>query len=475
MKKVLLFTPPYNTGIIEITGNWPPAGLLYIAGALEEAGFAVRVCDLMVRREGIGPLVEELRKWQPDAVVTGAFTPAVNAAVAALKKVKEINPATVTVLGGVHPTFCYRELLEQHEGIIDYIVRGEGEATCPQLLLTLEKGGDPTGVAGLAFRRNGEIVVTEERPLLEDLDRLRPAWHLLEWERYYYRITGSRLAVIVTSRGCRYTCRFCSQHLFWRGCYRVRSPRSVVEEILILNNRYGVGMCMLADEYPTADRERWEEILDRLIAAGSPVYLTLETRAEDILRDRDILNKYRRAGVIHVYVGVEAAEQERLDYLGKESTAAAGKEAIALLNEAGIVTECSFILGGVDETPEKISQTLQQALDYNPDLVHFLLLTPWPYTPLYEEVKERIVERNWDKYHFVYPIIQPQAMTVAELWTKLLECYKIFYRSKMSQLSFYRDPWKRQYMERCLKIMLEEFFQPRVELGAEACGLERGK
>lgn len=470
-KTILLMTPPYHTGIIEVTGKWPPLSLVYLAGHLRAAGFKVEIYDAMTKDHNLSDVTAKIRQTDPWMVMVGAFTPSINAAVECLKAAKEVNQEIITCLGGVHPTFCYEEIFKENPADIDYIVRGEGEVTAVELAEALAAGGDCSAVPGLAYIQGGRLVKTPERPFLPDLDGLIPAWDLLDWEDYFYKVTGRRLALIGSSRGCPHRCRFCSQHLFWQGTYRERSPESFVAEVEHLHLNYGVGMFMLADEYTTYNRARWEKILDLLLEKNLDVHFSMETRVNDILRDRDILWKYRAAGIIHIYVGVETVQQDTLDYYDKKTTVDEGREAIELLNDAGIITECSFILGNPDETPESIDHSLKTALRYNPDLAHFLLITPWPYTPIYDELYPYIVEHDLSRYHFVHPIVEPRNLSTGLLWEKIIECFKVFYLNKARQCFDIKDEFKKNYMLRCIQIMHQEFFV--TNFGTKAIRLPR--
>lgn len=463
-KRVLLLTPPYHTGIIEITGKWPPLSLVYLAGALREAGHSVAIYDIMTKNHTLEEAKEQIIALQPEVVMIGAFTASINAALETLRVVKQELPHVITAVGGIHATFCWEEILQEWGTWVDLVVVGEGEVTVVELMAALETGAWPeckdvlAGIPGLAYRQNSQIILTPERQLVANIDKLVPAWDLLEWNDYYYRITEERLAVVGSSRGCSHKCSFCSQYKFWCSTYRERSPESFVKELELLRDNYGVRMCMLADEYPTYNRDRFEAILDLIIARDLGMHFSMETRVEDILRDEDILDKYSRAGFIHVYVGVESTHQRVLDLFRKESKVEDGKRAISLLNAAGIITECSFILGHPEETKESIDEALQLAIEYNPDLAHFLLITPWPYADIYKELEPLIVERDYSKYHLVHPIIQPTNMTREELWEKVIHCFAQFYQLKSKQYLSAPEGFKKNYMLKSIRIMHENFF-----------------
>ncbi|AVX31281.1 anaerobic magnesium-protoporphyrin IX monomethyl ester cyclase [Carboxydocella thermautotrophica] len=460
--KVLLITPSYHAGVVEAAGSWPNLGLVYLAGHLRAAGHEVVIYDAMTKGHDLAQIKARIEQERPRVVGTTSYTASAPAASQVLQVAKAVDPSILTVFGGIHANFMYEEMLKDWPWV-DVVVRGEGEETLPELLDSWPDEKKLAQVKGIAWRnQRGEIIVNPARPFLPDLDRLIPAWDLVEWEDYtFYVLPGSRLGLVNSSRGCPHQCAFCSQQKFWQQSYRERSAESFVSELEHLKQTYGVNVVMLSDEYPTRNRERWEKILDLLLERQVGMYLLLETCVSDVLRDRDILDKYRAAGVIHVYVGVEATDQASLDQFKKSITCEQGREALALLNEANIISECSFVLGTPEETPEHIDQTLELAKHYNPDFAHFLLLAPWPYADLYPELKPFIIEQDYSKYNFVEPVIKPRQMEVEELAQAVLKCYKEYYLERIETYPAIRDRFKREYMLRSLQVMINNSFLRR--------------
>lgn len=462
LKKVLLITPPYHCGVVEVAGRWMPLAFVYLAGSLRRAGYDARIYDAMSKFHSHEDIMSEIKAMSPDVVAVTAITPTLNDAVKVLENAKIVNPDIVTVLGGVHPTFCAEELLSQKGNSIDYIIRGEGEAAFPELLGVLSSGGDLSGVPGLAFKSDGCVILNNERPFIESLDSLEMAWDLVAWEDYvYFVIPKSRLAVVGSSRGCSEECSFCSQQKFWKRTWRARSPKAVVEEIKMLNSKYGANVFLVCDEFPTKDRARWEEILDRLIVADTGAYLLMETRVDDIIRDADIMAKYRKAGVIHIYIGVEATSQVTLDRFNKNLEVEKSREAISLINTAGMITETSFILGLPEETKKTIAATLELAKYYNPDFAHFLALTPWPYADMYQSLSPYIVDHDFSNYNLVTPVIKPEKMTIKQVDREIVNSYRKFYMSRLSEYDGLEDQFKRNYLLTSMKVMMKSSFLTR--------------
>lgn len=472
-KKIALITPPYHAGVVESAGTWLNLGFVYIAGALRQAGYEVDYYDAMAHWHEWDDIKARLLDFTPGVVATTAYTASVVDAVALLRLAKEVNPRVVTVLGNVHATFCYEELLRAPDNPIDFIVRGEGEQTLPRLLDCLNAGDDPVKVSGLAFRLDNEVIVTAAASFIADLDALTPAWDLVEWPIYsYHPKPGSTLAIVSSSRGCRMNCSFCSQQLFWQRTWRGRRPDAFVGELELLRDRFGVNVVMLADEIPTRDQARWEKILDLLIERQVGVKLLMETRVDDILRDAPLMEKYRLASVEHIYVGVEAGSQATLDLFRKGTKTAQSKQAIDLINGADIVSETSFVLGMPDETPESIAATVALAKEYDPDMAFFLAIAPWPYSQLYPELEPYVATKDYRRYNLVEPVLKPRKMTMAEVETALGHAARDFYLHKFRNLGRLSD-WKQEFMLAVFQILINNSYLARQmrEMMQEASGM----
>ena len=464
MARILFITAPYACWGVQAVGTWPPLHLAYLAGAALDAGHEARIFDAMNKRRSFEQVREEIERFEPDFVmtldylpVTGAISTAtVPAALQVLAVAKEVDPGIVTLLGGPHPTFMYQEILGDPRNRVDFILQGEAEQTL-QALLRAHGGGAVSEVEGIAWRRDGSVVVNRPRPQLVALDELRPAWHLLDWSDYHYDVEPcGRMASILTSRGCDMGCAFCAQRLFWRKEWRARDPARVVEEMAHLVDTYQVEFVTLIDAYPTRDRVRWETLLDLLIERRLGVHLLIETRVEDIIRDQDILWKYRKAGIIHVYLGAESGDEELLDSLNKGTTLAQNRQALDLLRASDIITEASFMIGFPQETWDSVQKTIDAAIELNPDVAVFPVVTPMPFTPIFEEMKDRIRVFDYSKYNLVTPIVEPYQMSLDDVSKALGQCYMSFYGRKMQEVLALPDGFKRRYMLSAFKHMMRD-------------------
>jgi anaerobic magnesium-protoporphyrin IX monomethyl ester cyclase len=446
--------------VVEAAGVWLPLAMVYVAGAAREAGAEVRIHDAMslfASHEDIAKVIED---WKPDLVGTTAITATEPDCRVICETAKRWNPAVRTVVGNVHATYCWEQILRDDPNV-DFVVRGEGEETIADLVRALAAGGSDADLAridGLAWRRDGVPTTNAPRALLPDLDVLRPAWDLVDWPLYWYRPSPEgRLAIASSARGCSQRCSFCSQQKFWARTWRGRDPLKFVTELEHLRDTYGVRVAMLSDETPTSSRERWEKILDLLVERRTGIEILMETRVDDILRDEDLLPRYRAAGVSHVYVGVESVSQSTLDLYLKDIKVAESKKAIDLINANGMVSETSFVLGTPEETAASIRKTVELAKWYAPDMAFFLALTPWPYADISPQLESRIATRDFRRYNLVEPVMKPDNMTMEELHSELHRATGHFFHDKFKNLSKL-TPEKRAFMVRVLKLLIENSY-----------------
>ena len=452
--QILLVTPPYHSGVVESAGSWLPLGLLYVGGALKKAGYGVALYDAMTRFHTLEQVRETLRRERPDAVFVSCITATVMDGMEVCRVAKEEIPGVLTALGNTHPTFMYDEILREHPEI-DVIIRGEGEVAAVELMDAWKADADLKKVRGIAFREGGQIVATLKRGFVRDLDTLEPAWDLVPWKEYSYRVKpGSTLAIVSSSRGCKQHCSFCSQRLFWKESWRAVSAEKFVDELQMLKGRYGVDVAMIADEIPTLDATRWSRILDLLIERDLGVSLLLETRVDDIVRDEPLMPRYRKAGIEHIYVGVESVNQATLDLYKKDAKVEQGKRAIELINEHSMISETSFVMGMPNETKEEMARTIELAKFYDPDMAFFLAITPWPYADLYKDVKDHIATKDYRKYNLVEPVVKPIAMTLDEVRAELFRGFREFYVTKMKRMSS-MPAGKQEFMKSLMQLLME--------------------
>ena len=422
--RILLINPPHpSIGSRIPREHLPPLGLLSVGGPLIDAGHQVQLLDAEFGPMSTGNIVEQAVAFTPDAILVGhsgstSGHPLVSDLTRALRSVLSTS---WIVYGGVFPTYHWREILAV-EPQIDVIVRGEGEATGPRVIHALETTAPLQAIPGIAFRKQGVPFATPPAPLIRDLDAFRVGWELVRLSRYSY--WGDRRAVVVQfSRGCPHVCNYCGQRGFWTR-WRHRDPRKFAAELAWLHRTHGVEVINLADENPTSSRQVWRAFLEALIAENVPLTLVGSTRADDIVRDADILHLYKKAGVARFLLGVENYDEETLRKIRKGGTTAQDRKAIQLLRQYDILSMATYVVGFEEETDRDYWHGLKQLLSYDPDQIQLLYVTPHRWTPYYRVAAERRViqtdRRRWDYKHQVLATQHMPPWRVL-MWVKFIE------------------------------------------------------
>jgi len=365
----------------------PPEGLLYVAAMLESRGHHVSVIDNEVLGLPDDQLLEKIAHNDPKMVGMGATTPEFPRIAAFLNRVHD-ELGAVTVLGGPHGTAIPEKIVSEHPGI-DFVVRGEGEITTAELANSLTNGVPPESLPGLAFRKNGSVIVTSNRELITDLDSLPlPARHLLNRSDYRYpsrRRGMEQVATMVASRGCPYNCIFCfSMH---GHTVRYRSIPKVVDEIESIVKADGIRYFIFHDECFTLSRKRVLEFCDELQRRDLQIRWFCFTRGDTI--DEEMAERMAEAGCVKISLGVESGSQQMLDRAGKKTKLDKISRAFDLLDRAGIETRGSFIIGLPGEDRASVRQTVDFAKSLR--MYHFGLniATPYPGTKMWD-----MAERN---------------------------------------------------------------------------------
>ncbi|MBK5931450.1 magnesium-protoporphyrin IX monomethyl ester anaerobic oxidative cyclase [Halochromatium salexigens] len=461
--RILFVHPNYSAGAADIAGNWSPAWVAYLAGYLKQGGYTdYHFVDALVDDLDEEQLRVAIREAKADIVATTAMTPMIYTAQRLLQIAKEECPSAITVLGGIHPTFMYQQVFGEAPWI-DVIVRGEGEAVTLNLVRAIDEGRWPSEreqIKGIAYLdESDKVVATPVEPSIKDVDSIWPDWGILEWKKYIYIPLGVPVATPNMARGCPFTCSFCSQWKFWRD-YRVREPKQMVDEIEELVKVHGVGFFILADEEPQINRNKFIEFCQELIDRDLGIHWGINTRVTDVMRDEELLPFYRKAGLVHVSLGTEAAAQLNLDRFVKETTIEQNKRAVQLLQENGIVTEAQFIVGLENETRETLEETYQMVMDWGADMANWSMYTPWPFADMFAEMGDKVEVFDYSKYNFVQPIMKPDTIDRAELLDGVMANYRRFYMKRMLfQYPWVKDPFRRKYLIGCIKAFFKSAYE----------------
>lgn len=439
---ITLINPPHTAiGSRIPREHLPPLGLLSVGGPLIDAGFTVRLIDAEFGPLPLTEIVRQVQMLETKIAMIGhsGSSTAHPTVVELCRLLKLALPHVTIVYGGVHPTYHWDEILRECPDI-DIVVRGEGEETALRLMHSLASGADLSLVQGVAFRKDGAAVATPPAAMIRDLDAYRVGWELVDLSRYSYW-GGKRAVVVQFSRGCPYLCSYCGQRGFWTQ-WRHRDPVKLARELAWLHREHGVELINFADELPTGSRKAWQEFLEALIAERVPLLLVGSTRASDIVRDRDILHLYKRAGVIRFLLGIESYDDETIRSIRKGASASEDQRAIRLLRTHGIISMATYVVGFSEESDRDYWRSYRHLLRYDPDQVQLLYATPHRWTPFYATVLDREVLqydlRRWDYKHQVLSARGVPPWRVF-LWFKTIEVLMQARPRVFGRMLFHRD------------------------------------
>jgi radical SAM superfamily enzyme YgiQ (UPF0313 family) len=272
------------------------------------------------------------------------------------------------VLGGTHTSFLTEEGL-QHA---DYVIRGEGEGAFVELLEALQGRRSLDSVQNLSYRKEGRSVHNPERPMIRDLDTNPiPAFDLVHgWKR-------GGIVTIATSRGCPFSCTFCSVPGMYGHAFRTHSVTRVVEE---LKAHRDASYIFFADDIFTANKRRTKELLARMIADGVTPPWGAQVRTETV-DDPEMLELMRRSNCFNVYVGFESINPRTLQLFQKKQDLDKIERAIERFHAHDIKIHGMFVIGSDEDDLETLDATAAFAKSRQLESVQFMILTPCPGSP----------------------------------------------------------------------------------------------
>ena len=416
--RVLLLVPPEISAIepyrsskklrdcVKVIKGFP-LGLGYLAAVLGQNGVEVSILDAQINDLSMERMMEGIRGFGPQVIGITTYTPNIKTAVETARLSKAWNKNVTIVFGGPHATHDYHNLLQNYGA--DFVVLGEGEFIFRDLVRAMENHNPLDKVKGIAYRDGVAVKVNPGDFYIEDLDSLPyPARHLTDFDKYLGHFTHdlSSAVQIMTSRGCPYSCAFCSSgNTFskWRG----RRAQSVIEEIeFVLGNYPAVRSISFMDDNFTLDKTRVEEICHLLIKKGLNKY-PWDCLSRCAGLDAKVLGLMKEAGCVRIQYGVESASPAILENINKAQDLQQVRKAISLTKNAGIEAYAFFMVGNPGETEGTIRDSVRFALELKPTYVNWFITQVYPGTKL----SALQGQDDWVKYVYVPEIENPSLYT----------------------------------------------------------------
>ena len=407
--KILLIAPNYlkvySYVSEEATMILPPLGLVYIAGYLRANGIEIQVLDLAALRYQDDQARAAISASNADLVAMAATTNTIMEAYNLAKMTKKVLPHAKIAVGGPHPTMePIRTLKECAE--LDFCIISEAEETMLELSRALQDNTSVKTILGISYRdeqENGLVKVTPARPLIQDLDKLAfPARDLLPLQKYW--TPGVRrypFATMMTSRGCPYSCTFCSNFRTQGKQFRYRSPENVLAEIDELVNKYGVKEINIIDDNFTFMPGRVKEICDLLIKRNYDLILKTGNGIRSDRVNLPMLKHMKKAGFYLVAFGIESGNPEILKKMRKGETKEQIRQSVKWAKQAGLITEGFFMFGNEGEGRKEMLQTIEFAKELDLNIAQFQVYTPVPGSPYYEKIMKdgRVFSQKWEDFN----------------------------------------------------------------------------
>ena len=407
--RILLLFPPTT-----VYGDDPsippvtqPLGLAYLAGYLEKEGHEVSFVDGRGEHTQVTKttnsslygftnedILDEIKKFNPDVVgISNMWTAYSGDPHRIAKAIKEKYPNLFIAFGGSHPSE-FPELVLKDENV-DLVVIGEGEITFAEFLKKFEKGESYKDVLGIAFREGDQVIKTPARERMEDLDSLPyPARHLMPMDRYldetrrHEFIMRKPTLSMITSRGCPQKCVFCTVRAVWGRDWSSRTPSNVVDEIVHLQETYGVREVSFMDDDLGRDIPRLHALCEEIINRKVDIKWVPPNGVAHWLLTEELLDKMKAAGCYRVTFGIESGNKEVRKFIKKKVPLEQAQRMVQHANKIGMWTVCTFILGFPYETKETMRDSINFAVNCGTDMAVFYLLMPHPTSDVYATFKE---------------------------------------------------------------------------------------
>lgn len=307
------------------------------------------------------------------------------------------------VFGGIHASANPMEMLEH----CDAVVIGEAEELWPQLLEDHIRGK-----MRALYRNHGDIKL-DKVPI--------PQWNLIDKEKYLYH------NVVVTSRGCPFTCDFCyNSSEYVSSTFRNRPIDQVIEEIKVLPTK----QIMFIDDNFIGNPKWTMEFVKKI----RPMKLTWHAAVStNILKYKELIDAFVSSGCKSLFIGFESINDASISSVQKgQNKVGEYEELIELLHHKGIMVNASLVFGFDHDTKEVFKHTLDWLVRNRVETMTAHILTPYPGTRFYKQLQRenRIIEREPTKYNTAHVTFQPKSMTAKELRDGYLWIYKKFYSFK---------------------------------------------
>lgn len=424
---------------------YPPLTLASIAGQLAPDADCL-IVDSGPAGLGLAATLERIAAFGPDLAIVATATPTITTDLSWFAgTLRERLPGCRIAAIGIHVSCLPEETLRAFP-CLDYILRGEVELTCRELVRALAAGdGDLSAIDGLAFRDGDTMVLTAPRAFLEDLDALAlPAWPGVDFANYRLPILDVPFNLLSFARGCPFPCAFCNAGVYYGKKLRRRSPESLVEEIWRNIRELGVRDFLFLSESSTMDPASLRQFLALLRQEGLDRQIRWVSNSRVDVADVGIFREMYAAGCWQVAFGLEFGTDRmlRLARKGGDACLARARATVTAAAGAGIVCDGHFIMGYPGETEADLGQTIAFARSLPLTFAHFYAAAPFPGSRLYEEavVSGALAEPDWRSVNQHQSVLRTTHLDPKTVDRAIALAYRRFYFRPITVLRILHIP-----------------------------------
>ena len=379
----------------KIMKPYPPLGLLYLSGYLNEEKIENHVFDTTFYNQE--QQLEFIKEKQANlvAIYTNLMT---KVEVIKLIKILQNEPTygfPTIVLGGPDVSYNLENYLKAGA---QYLIIGEGEETMAQLHDAIINKTDINEVQGVAYLKDGKVIKTKPRIRMKDLSLLplpnRAAIPVEKYLNTWKENHGQSSMTVSTQRGCPYTCKWCSTAVYGQS-YRRRPAAQVAQELMMLKSTYNPDTIWFVDDVFTVSHKWLRSFHEEVLKQDAVIPYECITRAERITDE--VLQLLKESGCYRIWIGAESGSQKIIDAMDRRVDVGVVQKAINDANATGIETGTFIMLGYPGEDKKDIEETINHLRKSNP--THFTITIAYPIkgTSLYDEIeKDIIVQPNWE-------------------------------------------------------------------------------
>jgi hopanoid C-3 methylase HpnR len=395
-----------------------PLGLELVAAAARDAGHEVRLIDLQV--ESHRDYFRLLRSWRPDSVCfSGNYLANVPEIVDLAKATRAMLPECFIFVGGHSVSFIARDVLAHGAGAIDCVLKGEGEAGIAALLAA--------GRSGQLARVPGAVTADGEGPpprFVERLEATRPARDLLRHRRRYFIGTLDPCASIEFARGCPWDCTFCSAWTFYGRSYRTADPEWIADELARIREP-GV---FIVDDVSFVHERHGMAVADAIERRGVRKQYYLETRADVLLRNKEVFRRWRGLGLQYMFLGLEAIDAAGLKQFRKRVSLDDSFAALEFARSLGVMVAIN-IIADPSWDRERFEVVRAWCMEI-PEIVNISITTPYPGTEIWPQQQAQLTTRDYRLFDIQHAVL-PTRLPLAEFYAELVKTQQILNRKHL--------------------------------------------